>query len=301
MRIHHLNCISTCPLGGRLMDGRTDALRARLTCHCVLVELANELVLVDTGFGVNDVRHPRPRLDATFLFLLAPDLREEMTAIRQIERLGYDPRDVRNVVLTHLDFDHAGGLDDFPWARVHLLAQEKASAIARKTTLDRMRYRPLQWGDRSLWTTYEANEGTAWFDFACVRDLATLPPEIVLVPLTGHTFGHAGVAIDTGDGWLLDAGDAYFFHGEMDPARPRCTPGLALYQWMMDKNHEARRWNQQRLRELVRHRSADVKVFSSHDEVEFERLSLWRSDEPAPASRGKNRAFENLDGASVWH
>jgi glyoxylase-like metal-dependent hydrolase (beta-lactamase superfamily II) len=181
------------------------------------------------------------------------------------------------------------------------MAQEKASAIARKTILDRMRYRPLQWSDRSLWTTYDANEGTAWFDFACVRDLATLPPEILLVPLTGHTLGHAGVAIDTGDGWLLDAGDAYFFHDEMDPARPRCTPGLALYQWMMEKNRKARRWNQQRLRELVGQRSADVKVFSSHDEVEFERLSMWRSDEPAPPSRGKNTAFQNLDGASVWH
>jgi len=24
MRLHHLNCTSTCPLGGRLMDGRTN-------------------------------------------------------------------------------------------------------------------------------------------------------------------------------------------------------------------------------------------------------------------------------------
>lgn len=40
MRVHHLNCISTCPLGGRLMDGRTQALVARgeLCCHCLLVE-----------------------------------------------------------------------------------------------------------------------------------------------------------------------------------------------------------------------------------------------------------------------
>ena len=53
MRIHHLNCISTCPLGGRLMDGRTRGIleRGRLASHCVLVESRNELVLVDTGLG----------------------------------------------------------------------------------------------------------------------------------------------------------------------------------------------------------------------------------------------------------
>ena len=38
MRIHHLNCISTCPLGGRLMDGRTAGLRGlSLELHVVRV------------------------------------------------------------------------------------------------------------------------------------------------------------------------------------------------------------------------------------------------------------------------
>jgi len=60
-------------------------------------------------------------LSRFFLFLLSPDFREEHTALRQIERLGYHPRDVRHIVLSHLDFDHAGGLDDFPHATVHML------------------------------------------------------------------------------------------------------------------------------------------------------------------------------------
>src|SRR5438045_5215062 len=40
MRIHHLNCISSCPLGGRLMDGRTRSIVARgqLCNHCLLIE-----------------------------------------------------------------------------------------------------------------------------------------------------------------------------------------------------------------------------------------------------------------------
>ena len=45
MRIHQLNRISTCPLGGKLMDGRTDPIvqRGEPTCHGLLVELDNTL------------------------------------------------------------------------------------------------------------------------------------------------------------------------------------------------------------------------------------------------------------------
>lgn len=97
---------------------------------------------MDTGYGVPDVVAPRRRLSGAFLALVKPELREEMTALRQIERLGYRAGDVRHIVLSHLDFDHAGGLDDFPDATVHLLAEEKRSAVAQRTPLDRMRYRP---------------------------------------------------------------------------------------------------------------------------------------------------------------
>lgn len=68
-----------------------------------------------------------------------------------------------------------------------------------------------------------------------MRELAGVPPEILLVPLAGHTLGHAGIALErTGGSWILQAGDAYFYHAEMDLQRPRCTPGLRFYQWMMD-------------------------------------------------------------------
>jgi glyoxylase-like metal-dependent hydrolase (beta-lactamase superfamily II) len=117
------------------MDGRTQGLvrRGELTCHCLLVETNVGLVLIDTGFGLNDVRDPQGRLSRFLLTLVSPDFREELTAVRQIERLGLDPKDVQHIVLTHLDFDHAEGLDDFPAATVHLLASERAAALAQKT------------------------------------------------------------------------------------------------------------------------------------------------------------------------
>lgn len=255
------------------MDGKSISLRGKLVSHCLLVETAESLVLVDTGYGLRDVAAPRSRISPAMLALMKPELREEMTAIRQIEALGYDPRDVRHVVLSHLDFDHAGGLDDFPWATVHLLEDEIAAAENRKTTIDRIRYRPQQWGTRDRWRGYRPDLGEHWNGFDCVRDLLGVGPDILLVPLVGHTLGHAGVAIRREDGWLLYAADAYFYHREMDTARPRCTPGLRLYQTMMEKDRARRLVNQRRLRALRKAAGAEVEIFCAHDVREFERLA----------------------------
>jgi len=287
--VHHLNCISSCPLGGALMDGRSKtAIRGRLACHCLLVETGDGLVLVDTGFGLRDVERPRARLSPFFLALVSPDFREEMTAIRQIERLGFDPRDVRHIVLTHLDFDHAGGLDDFPWANVHLLAREREAAVARRTPLDKARYRPQQWSGQASWRTYAPAAGETWEGFECVRQLEGVSPDILLVPLIGHTHGHAAVAVRRQEGWLLLAGDAYFDSRELNLDRPRCTPGLRFYQWMMEKNRAQRLRNQQRLRDLKRaHLDAgDLLITSSHDPVEFERLAGRALDSRPPLGDG---------------
>ncbi|HEU4410012.1 MAG TPA: MBL fold metallo-hydrolase [Polyangiaceae bacterium] len=295
MRVHHLNCISACPLGGLLMDGLSLArIRGRLTSHCLLVEAGRELVLVDTGYGLRDVHDPYGRLSKFFLALNRPELREEMTAIRQIRRLGFDPRDVRHIVLTHLDFDHAGGLDDFPHARVHMLADERDSALAQATMLDRMRYRPQQWSTRANWCVYRGHGGDPWFGFDCVRELVGLPPEIVLVPLVGHTLGHAGVAVRRDHDWILLAGDAYFYHAEMDPARPRCTPGLRFYQTLMEKDRRARLLNQARLRALRRDQGDKVTIVCAHDLREFERAARRPFD--APAGPGRAPAVEGVRG-----
>jgi glyoxylase-like metal-dependent hydrolase (beta-lactamase superfamily II) len=281
MRIHHLNCVTACPLGGYLIDGlSTASIRGRLASHCLLVETAVGLVLIDTGYGLEDVRDPTSRLSRFFLALNRPDLVEDMTAVRQIQRLGFSPRDVRHIVLTHLDFDHAGGLDDFPAADVHMLAEELGSALDQATVLDRMRYRPQQWSSRDRWHAYQGRSRDRWFGFDCVRDIPGLPPDILLVPMTGHTLGHAAVAVRRGRDWLLLAGDAYFHRDEMDVDQPRCTPGLRLYQSLMEKDRAARLGNQVRLRELRRVHGGEVTIVCSHDLVEFEQASGRRFDVP---------------------
>jgi glyoxylase-like metal-dependent hydrolase (beta-lactamase superfamily II) len=257
MRIHHLNCGTLCPFGHRLV------------CHCLLVETARELVLVDTGLGLGDVADPR-RISRFFRHLLRPHLSAAETAARQVEALGFERRDVRHIILTHLDFDHAGGIEDFPGATVHLLAAELAAARQPDSFIARGRYRPTQWDADVAWRVYEAR-GEPWHGFDCVRELDGLPPGFALIPLVGHTRGHCGVAVATVEGWLLDAGDAYFHHAEM-ATPPHCTPDLIAYQALMEVSPSARLANQNRLRALVSKQGGEVKVFSAHDARELEEL-----------------------------
>ena len=84
-----LSCGTMCPFGGRLWDGFSPILRpATLVCHCLLIETEAGLVLVDTGFGLADVRDPR-RLSAFCRFANRIQLREKDTARRQIEARGF--------------------------------------------------------------------------------------------------------------------------------------------------------------------------------------------------------------------
>jgi glyoxylase-like metal-dependent hydrolase (beta-lactamase superfamily II) len=279
MRIHHLNCGCMCPVGGALFDGFSRGIRGTLICHCLLVESDDGLVLVDTGFGTRDVEETYPRLSPLFVHLNQIQLERRYTALEQVRKLGFAPSDVRHIVLTHLDFDHAGGLDDFPGATVHVMADEMDAARKRRGLIARNRYRPQQWAGVKQWRFY-GHKGEDWFGFEAVRDLDGLPPEILFVPLPGHTWGHAGVAIDTPDGWLLNAADTYFYRHEMDMPERHAPLGARAYQRMMAVDHDLHLHNQARLRDLAMDRDAGVRIFCSHDAVEFAAL----------ARPGENRA-----------
>ena len=251
-----------CPRGARLLTGRGGWLEtAPIVAHCLLIEAGGELVLVDTGFGTGDCADPK-RLGAMFRAFTSPRYRLEETAIRQIEALGHDPRDVRHIVTTHLDADHAGGLGDFPHAQVHVLGSELA--ITKSPPLkERNRYARAQWAHGPDWVEYGTG-GDSWFGFESIRLLPDLDAEIALIPLPGHSAGHSGVAINTPDGWLLHCGDAFFFRGEIETP-PRCPPGFRIFESINDHDGKARRRNQARLRELQREHGDEVTLICSHD------------------------------------
>lgn len=116
LRIHHLNCGSMRPLG----------VPGGIVCHVLLVEHASGLALVDSGVGTGYGIDPAGTFGAA-RFSVRPQYDEAETAVRQVRALGFDPRDVRDIVLTHFDADHVGGVVDFPWARVHLTTDEAST------------------------------------------------------------------------------------------------------------------------------------------------------------------------------
>jgi glyoxylase-like metal-dependent hydrolase (beta-lactamase superfamily II) len=256
-----------CPHGKRLLAGEGGWLEeADVVCHCLLIESDEGLMLVDTGFGVEDVQD-LGRLGPTFK-LMRPRARVEETALRQVQALGFEAGEVRRIVATHLDPDHSGGLPDFPEAEVHALAREINDAL-QPSLKERPRYRKSPWHHGANWVRHEV-EGDEWLGFQGVKILPGSGVEILLVPLAGHTKGHSAVAIKNGDRWLLHCGDAYFHHGELS-SPPYCPPGLRLFQNLNNADRGQRLANQERLRELATRNGGEIDFVCSHDPHELER------------------------------
>jgi glyoxylase-like metal-dependent hydrolase (beta-lactamase superfamily II) len=276
--VHHLDCGTMCPYLGPLTGGARWLEPGLMVCHVILVETERDgLVLIDTGFGSRDCVDPR-RLSRPFRALVRPRLDLAQTAVAQVAALGYQPRDVRHVVVTHLDIDHAGGLHDFPEATVHLHREEHAAAMRRAGPVDRERYVPHQWAHGARWATYAA-EGDTWMGIPAVRALDGLHDDVALVPMTGHSRGHSAVAVRApgSDRWILHAGDAMFDRRELEPGG-RAAPGLRAFAAAVQQNRRHRLASVEILRDL--HRRSDVTVVCSHDPVMLERASFLASERP---------------------
>lgn len=141
--------------------------------------------------------------------------------------------------------------------------------MQRRSARERQRYRQAHWAHGPRWQRY-ALGGERWFGFESVRAVGGTDDEILIVPLLGHTRGHAGIAVKTERGWLLHAGDAYFAHEEVHGRRWRCPPGLALFQTIRETDGHTRIANQRRLRELIRDQHAEVQVLCAHDTTELD-------------------------------
>lgn len=275
MRVHHLDCLSMCPFGGSLMGGEGGiGSRVRLVAHCLLVERKDRLLLVDTGAALQDADDPYARYGRLFIASASARITREACAVSQIKALGFDPKDVRDIVLTHLDLDHAGGLVDFPNAKVHVTNAEKSAALAPKTVVEHVRYVQKMWSHSPKWAPHTPS-GDSWNGFEAVRPVDG-EADVLMIPLEGHTRGHAAVAVRSpvpnGRQWLLHAGDSYFAEAEIHATPARCPLVLSFYQTFLALDEDARKRNQLRLRALVADRSAEVDVFCAHSATEFERL-----------------------------
>lgn len=251
MKVHHLNC-------GSLLPPATP----RLVCHVLLVESPTGLVLVDTGFGLADIADPARRLGSSRR-LMRPVLDAEETAVRQVERLGFTREDVRHIVLTHFDLDHIGGLADFPHATVHATAAEVRGAMVSPSRRERNRFRPAQWAHGPKIVEHGV-DGEPWRGFAAAEELTDVAPGIVLISMPGHTRGHAAVAVDAGERWVLHAGDAFYVRPTLD-GEGRVPATLRALESAMAFDGKQLRENQARLADLYRQGDPGLLIVSAHD------------------------------------
>ncbi|MGW3667050.1 MBL fold metallo-hydrolase [Streptomyces sp. NPDC005141] len=253
MKVHHLNCGTMRPWGAP--EG--------LVCHVLLIETDTGLALCDTGLGLLDRAAPGQRFGPARHFV-RPAFNDAEAAVRQVESLGFDPRDVRDVVLTHFDADHVGGLADFPWARVHLTNAEATAALHPATRIEKGRYRPAQRAHGPTLVRHTPERSESWRGFAAATELTEISPGIVLISLPGHTRGHAAIAVDAGDHWVLHAGDAFYHHGQVDGAA-KAPKSLRTMERAVAHDWRKVQANHQRLAELWQASDHDLMLVNAHD------------------------------------
>jgi glyoxylase-like metal-dependent hydrolase (beta-lactamase superfamily II) len=181
---------------------------------CMLVETNQGLVLVDTGPGLEDYRQPHWMLRMYRVFTVTPFDQKE-AAINRIQALGFRPEDVKHIILTHMHFDHCGGLPDFPWAKIHVHRREYETITGKNHRWTDMAYVPRHINQVKEWALYDPS-GEKWYDFDAIR--LPFEPEIWLVPLHGHSWGHCGVAVKLEHGWFFNAADAGAIYNNNAPA-----------------------------------------------------------------------------------
>ncbi|HEX4747094.1 MAG TPA: N-acyl homoserine lactonase family protein [Gaiellaceae bacterium] len=158
-----------------------------------VVRSGAHVVLVDTGFPAAYVEDAEAagRRDGLVgfgrLVAIGPENRPES----QLALLGLGPFDVTELVVTHGDVDHVGGLHDFPHATIVVSRSEREAG--------RPRYfgdaRPLAWPDDATYRLVEGDE--------------ELVPGLELLSTPGHSPGQLSLLVRLREsGAVVLAGDA---------------------------------------------------------------------------------------------
>lgn len=171
---------------------------------CILIETNQGLALVDTGLGLQD--YARPTWFTQFFRVVSyMPFDPNEAVVHQLPKFGYQPEDVKHILLTHMHFDHIGGLSDFPHAKIHVYKKEYDAFIHRKGNLSAA-YVSRHIAHRPDVVLYE-DTGAKWFDFDTIQ-IKGFDPEMYFIPLPYHTVGMCGIAIKTEHGWHFHCGDA---------------------------------------------------------------------------------------------
>ncbi len=156
--------------------------------------------VVDTGFGPDDAARRGRRL-----------LRSAAGALATI---GIDAATVTDVIITHLHYDHAGGVAHFPHARFHVQDREMAFATGRHMT--RRVFGHSFTPDHVADLVRAVHGGRVVFHDGDDELADGLSVHLI----GGHTDGLQVVRVGTEAGGLVLASDATHYYENMDTGRP---------------------------------------------------------------------------------
>jgi len=131
-----------------------------------------------------------------------------------LKLLGTDAKSVKDVVITHLHYDHVGNFDLFPNATLHLQDLEMRYATGRH-----MAHEPFR-------GAYEVEDVVGMVRRVYAGRVrfhagdAELFPGVSVHLIGGHTMGLQAVRVHTRGGWLVLASDASHFYANMEQTRP---------------------------------------------------------------------------------
>ena len=128
--------------------------------------------------------------------------------------LGIDARKMKDVVISHLHYDHVGNFELFPAATFHLQDREMNYATGRHM------------GETVFRGAYEVDDvvgmvRSVYGGRVCFHDGdAQIAPRVSVHLIGGHTMGMQVVRVATRRGWVVIASDASHFYANMEQVRP---------------------------------------------------------------------------------
>jgi N-acyl homoserine lactone hydrolase len=171
-------------------------------------------ILVDTGLHASVATNPRDNLGRAAARMYDIAMRPEQAIPAQLEALGVDAHGVRAVVMTHLHYDHASGVAQFPQA-TFVVSRAEWEAASSGGTLQG--YRSRQFDHAFDWRTidYEHADVDSFASFGRSVDLLG-DGSIRLVFTPGHSVGHQSVILRLAGGELLLTADAAYRRRTID-------------------------------------------------------------------------------------
>jgi glyoxylase-like metal-dependent hydrolase (beta-lactamase superfamily II) len=187
----------------------------------ILIKRDNDLVLFDTGIGTRIEEEMRPPIYCGNLFFHRCVMRTQFdprhdALVHQLPRLGFKVSDVKKVIISHLHWDHAGGMRDFP--DTHYIINRKEwdfAAGLTGATLFKNAYIKEQFCCTGLDIELINTDLRKPFkNFSASYDLFG-DGSMVLVDLPGHSPGLMGMflTMPSGRRFLFSADTFYFPEG----------------------------------------------------------------------------------------